>query len=325
MDKSLPVVLPSMGKDFTIFIQSILPAMKNMHKVDPSVSGWLLVLIIFILPPLSAQVHYPDIIPDILVSSPDYLYAGQHDKSYIHYVDIEPDTAISAGYDYGIYYDLDLNGDDTLDYQFYCRSSGGVGFGSSSSSLKGLNAHNFVITALEHPTWIKKLAFGDTISFKDEETASEYCIYCYEFYSEWENISSGYWWGEDPDHYTGLIMFHEEDTIMGWMKTKAGAGSLILEEYAWMYYPPRNDHPACELTVYPMPAGDQFSVQTCLPSQRCDFCLYDLSGHLITAFRLDLIRNEPVTIDLGTVRAGIYVLKAIFVEDIINRKIIIMR
>jgi hypothetical protein len=307
----------------------MINTMKNLIKAGPASTVFLLVSATLTPFPLCAQVHYPDIIPNIVASSPNYLYAGQHDEPYIHYVDIEPDTAINAGYDYGIYYKLDLNGDDTIDYQFYCRSSGGVGFGSSSSSLKGLNEHNKVITTAEHPSWIKKFDHGDSITFMDEEIASEYCIYCSEFYSEWESGSSGYWWGEDPDNYTGLIMFQGGDTIMAWVKTRAGAGSLSLAEYAWMFYPPQNnglpDEPSCELSVYPMPARDQFSIQTCLPSQECDIFLYDLSGHLITSSRLTLVSNEPATVYMGTVRAGIYVLKAILGGKTINRKIMIMR
>jgi hypothetical protein len=290
--------------------------MRNLSKSGFLLNGFFMAALTLVSLQTTAQVRY---------SPPDYLYAGQHDEPYIHYVDIEPDTAINAGYDYGVYYDLDLNGDDTIDYQFYCRSSGGVGFGSSSSSLKGLNELNFVITATEHPTWIKKLDVGDSITFRDEEIAYEYCIYCYEFYSEWENISSGYWWGEDSDNYTGLIMLQGADTIMAWVKTKAGAGSLLLEEYAWMYYPPRYDNPACELTVYPMPAVDQFSVQTCLSSQECDLYLYDLAGHLVSSFRIKLVSNKPFTLDPGSVRAGTYVLKAILKEGTVERKIVIIR
>ena len=302
-------------------------SVKNSIKTGLSLTASLLAFIMCGHYILSAQVHCLNIIPDIGAGSPGYLYAGQHDSSYIHYVDIEPDTVMDTPWDYGLYFDLDLNDDDTMDYQFYCHSGGGVGFGGSSSSVKGLNENNMVVTATEHPDWVKKFDYGDTITFEDEEIPSEYCIYCSYFYSEWENYSSGYWWGEDPDNYTGLIMFQGGDTIMAWVKVTASAGYLKIMEYAWMYYPPSATHPddsSCELSVYPMPVDDQFYIQTCLPSQECDIYIYDLAGHVVTSFRLAMVSNEPATVDLGTLRQGIYVLKVMFEEQTISRKITVM-
>ncbi len=174
-----------------------------------------------------------------VLSSPDYLYAGHHDEPYIHYIDIEPDTAIISPSDGGVYFDFDLNGDGTMDYQFLCYEYGGVGFGSAGSMLKGLDENNKVITSIENPTWIRKLNYGDLITFMDKEIALENCIYCSSYYNEWDNGSSGYWWGADPDNYTGLIMIRDADTIMGWMKIKAGVSDLVIQEYAWIIYSKR--------------------------------------------------------------------------------------
>lgn len=174
-----------------------------------------------------------------ILYSPNYIYAGQHDQPYIHYVDIEPDTAIISPADGGVYFDFDLNGDGTMDYQFLCYEYGGVGFGSAGSLLKGLNENNKVITSVEKPTWIKKLYYGDLITFMDEEIALEKCIYCSSHYSEWDEGWSGYWWGADPDNYTGLIMIQGADTIMGWVKMEAGVVDLVIKEYASMIYSKR--------------------------------------------------------------------------------------
>ena len=173
----------------------------------------------------------------LILSVPDYLYAGQRDMSCIHYVDIEPDTVVWASYGEpsNTRYRLDLNGDGTNDYLFTCYDGGSIGYWESGSGLEGLNQNNKIITT-GSSLWIKKFNHGDPLTFMDGER-SEDCLLSRFAQGEMSGPSiSGYWNGA-KNKYAGLIMFHGNDTIMAWVKMTVGGYCYVtIKEYAWMVY-----------------------------------------------------------------------------------------
>ncbi|HNS16333.1 MAG TPA: PKD domain-containing protein [Bacteroidales bacterium] len=168
-----------------------------------------------------------------ILSTPSYLYAGQMDKPCIHYVDFEPDIELTSWEQTS--YTMDLNGDGTEDYDFYCYWDGMAGFGAYGSSIEGFHPNKKIITS-GNSTWIKKFNFGDPLTFFDEMEPGSCILRRYTYTDQGPNVFSGYWGGA-RDKYAGLILFDGNDTIMGWVKMNVYATDHIcIQEYAWTVY-----------------------------------------------------------------------------------------
>jgi len=173
-----------------------------------------------------------------ILSTPDFLYAGQTDKPYIHYVDINPDIFIYANYHEPgnpTYY-LDLDGNGTDDYRFYCYYDGSLGGGARYSEIKGLAPGNKIITKSNNSgSCITKHSYGDPLTF-DNAYAQSGVLYL----DVWDDMTGGYsngFWLRSYNKYAGLFMLRENDTIIAWIKMDVpSASSVLIKEYAWMTY-----------------------------------------------------------------------------------------
>lgn len=78
--------------------------------------------------------------------------------------------------------------------------------------------------------------------------------------------------------------------------------------------------PVDDLVVYPNPCGDYLLIN---PSIDCELQLINQSGKLITS--LNLYRGSTQSFHLGNVTEGIYLIRAVGKDVILNRKVIVRR
>ena len=172
-----------------------------------------------------------------ILSTPDYLYAGQINKPGIHYVDIDPDTLIYALYNEpgNVTYYLDLDGNGTNDYRFFVFCGGSMGYWQQYSEIIGLHwpAGNKII-ATQYNAIFKK-NYGDPLTFANERDVGYLSSYYYDDMSG--THVAGYWRGSCYNKYAGLIMHRENDTIIAWIKLDVlDYSNVWIKEYAWMIY-----------------------------------------------------------------------------------------
>ncbi len=172
-----------------------------------------------------------------ILSTPDYLYAGRADSSVMHYVNPEPDISLVAEWDSSQEYYLDLNGDGTEDYLFYCSFSGAMASYTRSASITGTAPGNRIISSQPSGNFlVNKLNFGDPLTYNDSLAAGQSFLSHFVYQDELPDFQEGYWTGAE-DKYAGLVMFAGTDTLVGWIKMSVPSySSIVIKEYAWTVY-----------------------------------------------------------------------------------------
>jgi PKD repeat protein len=173
----------------------------------------------------------------IILSTPNYLYAGRTDSSIMHYVDPEPDISMVAEWDSSQEYYLDLNGDGAYDYRFYCYFSGALASYTRIASIAGTSPENRIISSQPSSNFlVNKLNFGDPLTFYDMLISEQSFLSHYVYNDGQPDFQEGYWTGAE-DKYAGLVMFVGSDTLIGWIKMSVPTySSILIKEYAWTVY-----------------------------------------------------------------------------------------
>lgn len=173
----------------------------------------------------------------LILSTPDYLYAGRADVPPLHYSDPEPDILIHAEWDSSQEYFLDLNGDGLDDYRFYCYFSGAMASYTRIASISGTAPDNRIISSQPLSNFlVNRFNQGDPLTFNDTLVSEQSFLSHYVYNDEQPDFTEGYWTGIE-DKYAGLVMFNGTDTLVGWIKLSVPDYSTIqIKEYAWTVY-----------------------------------------------------------------------------------------
>jgi len=196
---------------------------------------------VFVLSVAEDSVAYQNALSEpsnlIILSTPNYLYAGRTDTPIMHYVDPEPDISIVAEWDSSQEFYLDMNGDGTDDYRFYCFYSGAMASYTRSTSITGTAPGNRIISSRPSGNFlVNKLNTGDPVTYYDSLVAGECFISHYVHHDELPDFQEGHWTGAE-DKYAGLVMFDGTDTLVGWIKMSVpDYSSIQIKEYAWTVY-----------------------------------------------------------------------------------------
>ncbi|MBP6978144.1 MAG: PKD domain-containing protein [Lentimicrobiaceae bacterium] len=177
----------------------------------------------------------------LILSTPNYLFAGQTDIPPVHFVDPEPDITVVAEWDSSDEHYLDLNGDGTEDYRFYCYFSGAMASYTRSASISGTTAANRIISSQPVSNFlVNRFNYGDPLAFYDSLVSQQSYLSHYVYHDEPPDFEEGYWTGAE-DRYAGLIMFDGSDTLIGWIKMSVPSYSdIVIKEYAWVVYSHHN-------------------------------------------------------------------------------------
>lgn len=173
----------------------------------------------------------------LILSTPDYLFAGRTEVPPMHYIDPEPDISLVAEWDSSQEYYLDLNGDGAEDYRFYCYFSGAMASYTRLASIEGTSSNNCIISSVTYSNaLVNMFSYGDPLTFDDSLACGQSYLSHYVYHDEQPDFQEGYWTGAG-DKYASLIMFDGNDTLVGWIRMSVpDYSSILIRDYAWTVY-----------------------------------------------------------------------------------------
>ena len=152
-----------------------------------------------------------------------YITAGQENGLGIRYLDIEPDDTLTI-IDYPdtleVIKSLDLNNDNTPDFEFKYQISSPYQLGASSGGLRiiplGMNS---VCVSKEESHWVDSLHYNDTINENISWSDSTALLYSHTWVIDGSEYTYGYWF-QRSDLYVGVKIIKGENSFYGWIDLK---------------------------------------------------------------------------------------------------------
>lgn len=259
-----------------------------------------------------------------------------------YYYDFEPDASLNAlpvhlG---GMTYppdsiDINIGSDSQFILHFSSWGDGGLGGGGgdtrviSSAGEIGFRAWYDSTEVFPGNTYTyfyvpNTLNYGDLIGPGQEYQFQSPCYFWASSYgntglpitSEWVNIG---------DRYLGFTLVNPQDTIYGWVRVNVTMSNSIytttVREYALNKYPMGIDgnNSNVGFSAGPNPAGDKIFIVIPQPMIDGILVVADINGQELIRQK---ITSGKTTIDISSLRSGMYFITVKSVKEILTRKII---
>lgn len=160
-----------------------------------------------------------------------YITAGQKNGPGIRYIDIDPDDTLRIiGYPDTLAFirSLDLNDDNTPDFELKYQVSTPLMMGLSSSSVRITPlGKNSVCVTNDGVQWVDTLLYNDTINNYTNWSDSTAILYSYTLTVEGSVYLYGYWYN-NSGKYVGIRIEKGENSFFGWIDIKRN----IIRQYA---------------------------------------------------------------------------------------------
>ena len=178
--------------------------------------------------------------------------AGQHGPGQ-YFVDIQPDTTIIAPYllpdTYGMYA-LDMNGDDTVDYELHVANVGGLGIHFNRCYIEPKNNNEVAVAHTDScfytdcgspgqlvgvTVMVRAFEYGELID-NNAQWADSLVYLSYNNYSGGCFYCSGHTFESADTNYIGVRYFLSADTVYGWIKVSGISDiNCTIESFAVEY------------------------------------------------------------------------------------------
>ncbi len=267
------------------------------------------------------------------VTYSQYFFAGYYSPLII-YVDIDPDTIINSTQNGGYHsstIELDIDNNDTIDFKLKTSGGGGAGGGGSYCEIIPMTSNcrilSDTLTENGYTVYVPDtLNFGDTINSVSDWNSNT----CYIWSRPYglNTFPKVYSWLNVGDHYIGVSVTNNSDTLYGWIRVNTQIDSiwpsrtfLTVKDYACNknVVSVFNIEITATPIIFPNPINNSLTIVLSEDFINGSISIFNINGQLIISTK---ITNQSSTLNTSKFKSGIYLIKVENNETSIYRKII---